>query len=835
MEEEETNIEGFRSSATGKLNNSASSVGDNEDVNMEESIQEMKTGKDPDRPALPWAFIDCEIDDLIILIAHMLNKLLEHNDQVVLTPSSLTRFHSRAPPGISVLDYLKRIVKYTNLEKLPLLSLLAYIDITCQNLPTFTLSSLTVHRFVISGITAGSKALCDVFCTNVHYAKVGGIKVGELNALEREFLRVTDWDLCVPAELIQQYYSSLIRSHGGYIQSEPPNVSPFTTFPLVATEKKKEDVTESAGVDDMEIEETPSLPVKEGKTGKDANEVSKVLDGVLADISSLPSTGRESVLSNVLDDLSDGTEGYQGFYTTWPEDILGKVLEAVKTLSRSPSGTTILTTAKSIGILMHQARIIPLPRPKGSTSDSTSSRIPEREALSTIANTLVLHQSETLKSLLVMGAGHAIVERIKADHDRSIASNGTETKETREMDNRLLFLYGRLVMWMTAAKESGFLEDLVEKDGLVGILIQELSKPYDEDRKMAIEEFLKVSFHALAVYPVRDETHWEATFGSLLKPLLELFDILPPSLTPPLSQVVNCLTRFPLSESLASTWEATESNLPKLVNIIHAHLDKVTPSLPWEFGDSIPKTLDAEKKMGLQKLEEVLTPAMLLLANVTGENKTMRRAVKQMILPAETDRSPGSTPLEKRWTLSGHLLRLMKASNYPHLSVSAGEVIWNICDRDAGILTREVGYGNVAGLLFSKGIASPTESPSSSDGPRIEELLDDDAEISPPIARNPMTGLQALEDSVPAGADMTQEEKEREAERLMHLFERMERNPAMKVMENPMKEMVRSGKMETWEKDAEEKERKRLEMEEEGEEEEALRELAQYKKRMKRN
>jgi hypothetical protein len=82
-------------------------------------------------------------------------------------------------------------------QKIPLLSLLAYIDLTCQNLPTFTLSSLTVHRFLIAGVTAGSKAQCDVFCTNAHYAKVGGIKVGELNSLEREFLRVTGWALCV--------------------------------------------------------------------------------------------------------------------------------------------------------------------------------------------------------------------------------------------------------------------------------------------------------------------------------------------------------------------------------------------------------------------------------------------------------------------------------------------------------------------------------------------------------------------------------------------------------------------------------------------------------------
>ena len=29
---------------------------------------------------------------------------------------SLTRFHSRSTPGITVLDYLKRIVKFTNVE-----------------------------------------------------------------------------------------------------------------------------------------------------------------------------------------------------------------------------------------------------------------------------------------------------------------------------------------------------------------------------------------------------------------------------------------------------------------------------------------------------------------------------------------------------------------------------------------------------------------------------------------------------------------------------------------------------------------------------------------------
>jgi Cyclin len=64
-------------------------------------------------------------------------------------------------------------------------------------MPLFTLSSLTCHRFIISAIAVASKGLCDTFCTNNLYAKVGGITVTELNMLEREFLQAIDWRLTV--------------------------------------------------------------------------------------------------------------------------------------------------------------------------------------------------------------------------------------------------------------------------------------------------------------------------------------------------------------------------------------------------------------------------------------------------------------------------------------------------------------------------------------------------------------------------------------------------------------------------------------------------------------
>ena len=78
-----------------------------------------------------------------------------------------------------------------------LLITLHYIDQISVRMPVFVLSSLTCHRFVITSICVSSKCLCDAFHSNSVYAKVGGIPVTELNVLEREFLRMINWNLTV--------------------------------------------------------------------------------------------------------------------------------------------------------------------------------------------------------------------------------------------------------------------------------------------------------------------------------------------------------------------------------------------------------------------------------------------------------------------------------------------------------------------------------------------------------------------------------------------------------------------------------------------------------------
>lgn len=202
---------------------------------------------------LPLKFIKCDKDNLITVISRMLASIVHTNDQrtniniSALDESTLTRFHSRSPPQISIFDYLSRLAKYSMLNPSVLISSVYYIDLLSTNYSAFALNSLTVHRFLLTATTVASKALCDSFCSNSHYAKVGGVNIIELNMLEVEFLTrvqyrvvprdfnydnyrerknstgaledtdLKDWrfGICSAAKILDLYYSRMVDMMGG--------------------------------------------------------------------------------------------------------------------------------------------------------------------------------------------------------------------------------------------------------------------------------------------------------------------------------------------------------------------------------------------------------------------------------------------------------------------------------------------------------------------------------------------------------------------------------------------------------------------------------------------
>lgn len=151
----------------------------------------------------------------MVLISDMLGELVVLNDQIPLSTGGLTRFHSRAPPTISIPDYLSRLTLHSTLQPSILLSMVYYIDMLSNLYPTFTISSLTVHRFLITAATVASKGLCDSFLTNGYYARVGGVSLMELNLLELEFLTRVGWRIVPRGEVLGEYYRSLVGRMGG--------------------------------------------------------------------------------------------------------------------------------------------------------------------------------------------------------------------------------------------------------------------------------------------------------------------------------------------------------------------------------------------------------------------------------------------------------------------------------------------------------------------------------------------------------------------------------------------------------------------------------------------
>lgn len=159
---------------------------------------------------------DCNTRDLVVLISSMLMELIRFNDAIPLRDGQLTRFHSRAPPAISVLDYLQRLTTHATLSPPILLSVVYYIDRLCALYPAFTISSLTVHRFLITSATVASKGLSDSFWTNKTYARVGGVSMKELALLELEFLERMEWRIVPKPEVLVDYYKSLIERNSEY-------------------------------------------------------------------------------------------------------------------------------------------------------------------------------------------------------------------------------------------------------------------------------------------------------------------------------------------------------------------------------------------------------------------------------------------------------------------------------------------------------------------------------------------------------------------------------------------------------------------------------------------
>ncbi|KAF7301128.1 hypothetical protein MIND_00677000 [Mycena indigotica] len=184
-----------------------------------------------------------------------------------------------------------------------------------------------------------------------------------------------------------------------------------------------------------------------------------------------------------------------------------------------------------------------------------------------------------------------------------------------------------------------------------------------------------------------------------------------------------------------------------------------------------------------ESLDDELSPLVVLITRLCNADENSRTRTRDWLCPADLDRSAAAGSLESRPDMLGRCLRLLGSVYHARLKDSVGEMLYAMCDSDVSTMSTLLGYGNVAGFLFNKGIMTAPP-PSTSTSPSTAAALA--AASSPSI--NPITGTtNAPREPEP---EMTQEEKEREMEKLFVLFDRLERTGALPKEQNPIRKAM---------------------------------------------
>ncbi|ATY61883.1 Guanine nucleotide exchange Ric8 [Cordyceps militaris] len=203
-----------------------------------------------------------------------------------------------------------------------------------------------------------------------------------------------------------------------------------------------------------------------------------------------------------------------------------------------------------------------------------------------------------------------------------------------------------------------------------------------------------------------------------------------------------------------------------------------------KLGSRLLEILDrAMREYSSSDLDATVTPLVKFLLEVYGIGpESIQKKLRDGILPNSEDRQ---SVLGKGSSLSARLLETSKDPMAPHLGPVISHLFFLMSESDASQFVENVGYGYASGYLFQNNV------PLSAVAKATFDAAD---ETGSPRPVNPITGQFIDREKPDVLPPMTEEEKEREAERLFVLFERLEKNGVLSV-QNPVRQAIREGKL----------------------------------------
>lgn len=153
---------------------------------------------------------------LVAALASVLGHMAELGHRSQMTFS----FHASRIPALSVHDYLTRLAAFYGCSDQCLVLTLVYVDRIVKKHPEFVVSPWSIHRLLMTGMMVAAKFWDDTYYNNTHYAKVGGVRLQEMNRLEMHFLKLIGWRLQVLPQEYNMYHSQVILAAQGMLNSE---------------------------------------------------------------------------------------------------------------------------------------------------------------------------------------------------------------------------------------------------------------------------------------------------------------------------------------------------------------------------------------------------------------------------------------------------------------------------------------------------------------------------------------------------------------------------------------------------------------------------------------
>lgn len=417
-------------------------------------------------------------------------------------------------------------------------------------------------------------------------------------------------------------------------------------------------------------------------------------------------------------------------------------LEELKVYGRDPRYADPIFTKEGITTLSQHAF--------GSSSVTTS-----RNALRCIANAMLL-KPETRQMVVDLGCIPKACNKLKANNS-----------DDEFLLSRIIFFttYGTNVQLATLIDQHHLADhitlNLARHAKLLNSTSTSAKTTSDPMSDLALAETAKLLFNVTHFCEERAKAFTPA-IAPIVTMICKLSTPQPKPLEPPLGSLVNALLTLELSskEALAALFPPkgeTTALAERLVQLLDLAL----------------------RSYGDEDLDHQVLPLVTALRKIyelAPEDK-VRPVLREGLLPKEAERTK---VLGKGDTLAAMLLRHTTNALAPEFRNSIAHLLFELSGKDASVFVQNVGYGFASGFLFQNNVPVPEESMRKAGAESGREI-------------NAITGQYLDEETSPDMPEMTDEEKEREAERLFVLFERLKRTGIANV-ENPVATAIREGR-----------------------------------------